>query len=78
MITNEFFKGYHQALNTVEDNVLHLINIYENKYNESSRHTDIEIEKILEALDSVKLHINQLRRSYKELQRQLVNEQKKE
>jgi len=78
MITNEFFKGYHQALNTVEDNVAHLIDVYENQYNETPRHATIDIEKTLEALDSVKSHINQLRRSYKELQRQLVNEQKKE
>jgi hypothetical protein len=68
MITNEFFKGYHQALNTVEENVDSLIKLREQGDNDFF---------YTSALKQVKSHINQVRQSYRELQKQLANEQKK-
>jgi hypothetical protein len=68
MITNEFFQGYHQALNTIEENVDSLLKLREHGDNDFF---------YTSALKQVKLHIQQVRGSYKELQRQLANEQKK-
>jgi hypothetical protein len=68
MITNEFFKGYHRALNTVEENVDALIELREQGDNDFF---------YTSALKQVKSHINQVRQSYKELQKHLANEQKK-
>jgi hypothetical protein len=68
MITNEFFQGYHQALNTVEENVDSLLKLREQGDNDFF---------YTSALKQVKSHILQVRKSYKELQRQLANEQKK-
>lgn len=68
MITNEFFQGYHQALNTVEENVEALLKFREQGDNDFF---------YTSALRQVKTHIEQVRSSYKELQRQLANEQKK-
>jgi len=68
MITNEFFHGYHQALNTVEENVDSLLKLREQGDNDFF---------YTSALKQVKSHINQVRQSYKELQKQMANEQKK-
>lgn len=68
MITNEFFQGYHQALNTVEENVDSLIKFREQGDNDFFYQS---------ALKQVKSHINQVRESYKQLQKQLADEQKK-
>lgn len=68
MITNEFFQGYHQALNTVEENVDSLIKFRQQGDNDFF---------YTSALKQVKSHIEQVRKSYKELQKQLANEQKK-
>lgn len=68
MITNEFFQGYHQALNTVEENVDALIKFREQGDNDFF---------YTSALKQVKAHIDQVRSSYRELQKQLANEQKK-
>lgn len=74
MITNEFFQGYHQALNTVEENLEHLKKHYQGDWEAT---TD-EMNGILATLEAVQQHVQQLRTSYRQLQRQLVNEQKKE
>lgn len=71
MITNEFFQGYHQALNTIEENVDNLLDKYK-----VTDQDDLEYAVLI--LTQVKSHIRQVRSSYKELQRQLANEQKKE
>lgn len=68
MITNEFFQGYHQALNTVEENVDSLIRLRQQGDNDFF---------YTSALKQVKTHIEQIRSSYRELQKQLANEQKK-
>lgn len=68
MITNEFFQGYHQALNTVEENVDSLIRLRQQGDNDFF---------YTSALKQVKTHIEQVRSSYRELQKQLANEQKK-
>jgi hypothetical protein len=68
MITNEFFQGYHQALNTVEENVEALLKLRQQGDNDFF---------YTSALKQVKSHIEQVRKSYKELQKQLSNEQKK-
>jgi len=74
MITNEFFQGYHQALNTVEENISNLRKYYQGDWDMT---TD-EMNGILATLEAVQSHIQQLRSSYREIQRQLANEQKKE
>jgi len=74
MITNEFFKGYHQALNTIEENILHLKKHYEDDWDIT---TD-QMNGVLATLEAVQEHVQQLRTSYRQLQRQLADGQKKE
>ena len=68
MITNEFFQGYNQALNTVEENVQELLKLRQQGDNDFF---------YTSALKQVKAHIEQVRSSYRALQKQLANEQKK-
>lgn len=57
MTTNEFFKGYFQALNTIEENVDHRIESAENFLN---------YEMVIE-LKQIKNHIQSTREAYQKL-----------
>ena len=74
MITNEFFQGYYQALTTVEENLLHLRHYYEG----DAEMTQDELNGVLATLEAVERHVAQLRSSYRQLQKQLADGQKKE
>jgi len=67
VITNDFFKGYYQALDTIEQDVLYLIKQY----------TDLGTKDSADGLNLVLEHIEQVRRNYRTLQRQLADGQKK-
>lgn len=62
MITNEFFKGYFQALNITEDIVTNLIEHYSQNKKE---------DKATEALEAALAGIRGVRTSYQELVVQL-------
>jgi len=74
MITNEFFQGYYQALDTIEQGVEHLMKQYQTIV---SINKDNTFESSIEALQLVREHIHQVRTNYKTLQRQLADGQKK-
>lgn len=73
MITNDFFKGYHQALDTIEYDVNYLISQYQTIINTDQNNTTETVEALL----LVQEHIRQVRTNYKTLQRQLADGQKK-
>lgn len=73
MITNEFFQGYYQALDTIEHDVNHLISQYQTIISINQNNAAEPIE----ALRLVQEHIHQVRTNYKNLQRQLADGQKK-